>query len=268
MEQELVNEIIELFKKHYINYKPNKWKNIKTIKEFQKRYGKEHGTYLTPTEISNWKKILKGKLEEKGKKDYPKIKYVMINGIKTKAIWIPSCPWNDKSVQKEYIKKANDLLLQHFSDSNIDTVTIDLNQNFGGKDTVMIAALSPIFNMSKRKRYVYFKTRSGLKPGLYKVADGCYDSYSNPMICGSKKVLSNIKKVNVLIGETASAGEVIAISFKSIADQFSINFYGYKTSGYTSYIKYFDLKNGGGIEFPIGYMTDAFGNVYYDGVKP
>jgi len=267
-ERNTVNEIIELFKKYYINYDQNKWKHVKTIKEFIKIYGKEHGAYFTPLETSNWRKTLKGTFKEKGEQFFPKIKYTTINGVKTKTIWIPTCQWNDKIIQQKYIKTANDLLFKHFSDPQIDTITIDLNQNFGGKETVMIAALSPLFNMSKRKNYVYIKTKYNYKIGLYKVATGCYNSYYNLKFCGSRKSLTNIKKINILIGDTASAGEAIAIAFKSISDLFTVKFYGYKTLGATSCNKYFDLKNGGGIEFPIGYMMDAFKNVYYDGFEP
>ncbi len=264
-EQDVVKELVDLMEKYYINYIPSKWKNVKTLNQFKKQWGTEHGGYLTPEEIAQWKRTLKGKNKEKGKKEYPKIKYIDINSIKTKAIWIPSCPWNEKEVQKEYIKRANELILYHFKDK--ETITIDLNYNFGGKDTIMAAALSPIFNLSKRKRLVNVRTKSCIQKGLYKVSDGCYGSNSNPNICGTKKILTNLKNINVIIGETFSAGEVIAIALKSISDQFNITFYGYKTGGATTYIQQFDLQtNKGGIEIPIGYMEDAFGNIYNDGV--
>ncbi|AYV77145.1 MAG: hypothetical protein Barrevirus14_14 [Barrevirus sp.] len=267
-EQLVINEIVKLLKKYYVNYQEGKYANIKTIKEFQELWGQEHGGYLTPEEIYKWKQIIQGTTTEKieeGPIKYPEIKYVVLHNTKVKAIWIPSCPYNDKIIQKQYINIDNDLIMKHFS--NTDTITIDLNHNYGGKDTVMMAALSPIFNMTKRRRYLYFKTKDKMVPGLFRVSDGCYSSTSNPTICGTKDTLPNIKNINVLIGETASAGEVIAISFKSISDQFNVSFYGYKTAGLTTYIKYFDLEsNKGGIEIPIGYMADAFGNLYKDGV--
>lgn len=261
-EKEIINEILNLLKKYYINYKPNKWKSFKNINDFKNIWGNEHGQYYTPEQINQYKNSKKDKLTIK----YPELTYVKINGKKHKAIHIPTCVSNDINVHHQYIKKANEIIIKNFSDT--DTITIDLNYNFGGKDTVMAAALSPIFNLSKRKRLVNVKTKDKIINGLFMTKIGCYGSTSNPIICGSKKILKNIKNINIIIGETFSAGEVIAIAFKSLVDQFNINFYGYKTGGFTSYIKYFELNtNGGGIEIPVGYMSDAFGNIYKDGVS-
>jgi len=256
-----VLEIKRLLKKHFLYYNSN-WDKL-TLDQIEKKFKHEHGGYYR--DVSKYEKTLKGKYRKKGKREYPKIKNVTVNCSKVKALHIPSIAWNDKPTQKRYIKRGNDLLLKYFS--NTDTITIDLNYNWGGKATIMAAALSPIFNLSKRTRLTFCKLRnSKIKADLIRVKPGCYKTNANPTIQGTTKSLKKLKNINVLMGETFSAGEMIAIAFKSMADQFNITFIGSKTGGSTTSVKYFKLKHDDGISMPIGYMTDSNGIVYKKGV--
>lgn len=259
-----VKEILQLFKHHYIHYNASKWRNVKTIEQFKNKYKGEHGHYYPEKETRAYEKVTKGKHREKGKRHYPRIKYVTIDGKRTKALHIPGIHWNDKATQRRYIKTANDLIMKQFKDAK--TITIDLNNNLGGKATFMAAALSPIFNLSKRKRLTFTKLRKGSRPDLVRLSPGCYKTISNPKSCGTTKKLSKLRNINVIMGETWSAGELIAVAFKSLKKQFNVKFYGYRTGGDTTNVIYVKLRSGAAIEFPIGYMMDADKRIYKKGV--
>ena len=258
----VINELKDLLRKHYVNYNPKKWNNVKSIEEFNKKWGHEHGGYISKEES---KEILKLKGKYKSSTLYPKMRFVELNGKKQKALWIPGIISNKKSDQKKYIKIANDLILKNFVDK--DTIYIDLNPNSGGKTTVMAAALSPVFNLSKRKRLTYSQQRNNsAKPDLVRTRQGCYKTITNSEVCGTKKKLEDLKYIHIFMGETFSAGEMIAIAFKSLSDQFAIKFHGYRTGGATTSIISYNLSDGGSIEFPGGYMMDVNGKTYKKGV--
>ena len=278
-ESEIVEEIKSMLLKyaHPDMYKVEKYKNVKTLDKLLKMWGKQHGVpYFPPSEIAEWKRELKGSKKLEIKREYPVMRPLptskwiaskvekFTKGKPMKVFHLPGIIASDKKTQQKYIKRGNDLLLKHYSNSKV--VTIDLNFNYGGKSHVMAAALSPIFNLSKRKRLTFNKTKTSMKPDLVRVRDGCYKDLNSPVVCGTKKKLVNLKRINVWMGETASAGEEIAIAFKSMSDQFDVKFYGSTTMGATTSITYFDLSNGGGMEIPTGYMADAHGNIYKKGV--
>jgi len=273
-EDQAVKEVKDLLKEYYIHWDSKKWKNINDIDGVLRKFKKEHGNYYGPRDTALYEKVLKKERREKGKREYPKMHYVRMAGKYTErdgkrilALHIPGMVWNDKEAQQRYIKEGNDILMSQFKDA--EEINIDLNNNFGGKSAVMAAALSPIFNLSKRKRLSYVTLRSGkVIPDMVRTSPGCYKEPANLTACGTKSKLYNLKRINIYMGETWSAGEVIAIMFKSMVGQpgLDIRFHGYKTGGATTSIMYKKLPHGGAMELPIGYMTDAHGVVYKKGV--
>ena len=67
--------------------------------DFKRKWKNEHGNYYTKDQLAKCKKHKK--IPERGYRQYPKIRYVDINGKKTKALWLPGITWNDKKTQKK-----------------------------------------------------------------------------------------------------------------------------------------------------------------------
>ena len=68
------------------------------------------------------------------------------------------------------------------------------------------------------------------------------------------------KKIVVIMGEqTASAAEQIILALKVMGEITLVEYQGNPTAGFTTWIEYIDLPNGGGLEFPVGYMTSFSG---------
>lgn len=263
----IIKEIKKILEKYYINYKPNLYKNVETIEQFNRVWGREHGGYISKEMLEEIKKLDKGIKKEN--RPIPQIKTVQLNGKNVKAIWIPECPSNDPQFWKKYAEVGYKLVLDHFKE--VDTITIDLRNNMGGKPGPMAAALSPIFGLSKRNVLTFLTTKKGIEVEIKRTKDGEYVDKYNAPIKGTDKTLENIKKINVLFdGTTNSAGEHLVIALKSIGDQFKVKTYstGHMwTQGNTTSIRDFKLSDGTSIEVPIGYMTDAFGKAYKRGIK-
>ena len=147
MEEQIVAEIKTMLKKHAHPdmYKSKDYKNVKTIEQIQKKWGKRHGVpYFSPSDILAWKQELKGVKKRKEKREYPtmrplstskwifpKVEKFTKGNIGMKVVHLPGIMATDKETQQKYIKKGNELLLKHYNDS--EEVTIDLNYNYGGK---------------------------------------------------------------------------------------------------------------------------------------
>ena len=266
---DLIKEIKKILEKYYINYKPKLYENVKTIEEFNKIWTdlKEHGGYISKKMLEDIKKLDKPATKEK--RPMPQIKNVKINNTKVKAIHLPECPSNDPKFWKKYAETGYNLVLKYFKDS--DEITIDLRKNFGGKPGPMAAALSPLFNLSKRPVLTFMKTKRGVEIDLKRNNYNEYHDKYNPPVKGTNKVLQNIKKINVLFdGTTVSAGEQLVIALLSLKEQFIVNTFSTGhlwTQGYTTSIRDMKLSDGTSIEFPYGYMMDALGHIYKKGIK-
>ena len=68
------------------------------------------------------------------------------------------------------------------------------------------------------------------------------------------------KKIEVIMGEqTASAAEQIILALKVMSEITRVEYSGTPTAGFTTWIEYVDLPNGGGLEYPVGTMTSFSG---------
>lgn len=258
----IVKEILILLKRKYFKYNAEKFTNVLTVEDFHRVWGREHGGYIPPDTVN---------MDVAGANTeiYPRVMNISVTTVTNEAknykcIYIPGCPWNDKKIFREYIKRGNKILLKDFAGE--ETINICLTPNFGGKSSVMVMALSPIFN-SHRKQLTYCIAGDKKKVALRQTDRGVY---SDPLegkfgIAGSVRSIAP-KLINVIMGDTFSAGEVIAIALKSISDKVQVNFIGSRTGGATTNIGWKKLSNGGFIEYPIGYMADCRGNMYPDGV--
>jgi hypothetical protein len=257
----IVREILAELKRKYFKYDEAKFSGVLTVEDFRRVWGREHGGYISPDEIiaDAAQEIL-----------YPKLVNVTttIAGVQSvyKCIYIPGCPSNDKKVFKEYVTRGNKILLTEFA--GVDTVNICLTPNWGGKSSVLAMALSPIFN-GHRAKLTYSVAGDKKKVGLSRTDRGIYYEPSEGRlgISGSVRQLSP-RQINVFIGETFSAGELITLALKSISDKIAVTVIGYRSGGATTNIGGKKLSNGGFIEYPLGYMADCRGNIYPDGITP
>ena len=59
--------------------------------------------------------------------------------------------------------------------------------------------------------------------------------------------------------QTASAAEQIILALKVMSEITRVEYSGKPTAGFTTWIEYVDLPNGGGLEYPVGTMTSFSG---------
>ena len=258
----IVKEILAELKRKYFKYDEAKFAGVLTVEDFRRAWGGEHGCYVPPEEVNLGDTAV---IEE----IYPRLvhyKTLTIDGVRNnyKCIYIPGCPCNDKKIFREYIKRGNKILLSNFSGE--DTINICLTPNWGGKSSIMAMALSPIFN-GQRAKLTYSIAGEKKKISLIRTDRGVYYCPSEGRfgIAGSVRTLAP-KSINVIMGGTCSAGEMIAIALKSISDKVNITFIGKRTAGATTTIGWKKLSNGGFIEYPVGYMADCRGNIYPNGI--
>lgn len=258
----IVKEILKLLKRKYFKYDETKFTGVLTVEDFQLAWGNEHGGYIPPN-------VVNMDVADINEELYPRIMNISVTTVTNetknyKCIYIPGCPWNDKKIFREYIKRGNKILLKDFAGEA--TINICLTPNFGGKSSVMAMALSPIFN-GQRKQLTYCIAEDKKKVALRQKDRGVYydPSEGDFGIAGSVRSIAP-GEINVIIGGTFSAGEVIAIALKSLSDKIKVTFIGKRTGGSTTNIGWKKLSNGGFMEYPIGHMADWRGNIYPTGV--
>lgn len=258
----IVKEILAELKRKYFKYDESKFARVHTIEDFYRAWGREHGGYIPPESVNM-------EISSTHEEIYPRLINLSTttnDGIQKtyKCIYLPGCPWNDKKIFREYIKRGNKILLNDFADA--DTINICITPNYGGKSSVMAMALAPIFN-GQRSKLTYCISGDKRKVALTRISSGVYYDKSEGKlgISGSVRKL-NPRAINVIMGDTYSAGEVIAIALKSISDKIKVTFIGKRTQGATTNIGWKHLSNGGFIEYPIGYMADCRGNIYPKGI--
>lgn len=245
--------IYNTLKKNYMNFNNKIWKKILTEKNWEKYFNdnwldinkkRDHGGYITPDEM----KDLMGN-NTKLPKELPSLK---INENITN-IKIPTCAYNSKKYQKTYIQTLRKFLIEF----NNEILQLDLSKNGGGKTEVIASGLLPLFLLQPNKILTNIESKT-VKAGL-KIIN---NEISNlPLDVGKTKKMDIIpKKIEVIMGEqTASAAEQIILALKVMEDITQIEFTGNPTAGFTTWIEYIDLPNGGGLEYPIGTMTSFSG---------
>lgn len=171
------------------------------------------------------------------------------------SIEIPTCTFNSKSYQKKYINTLREFLLEF----KTDILELDLSQNGGGKTEVIASGLLPFFLLQPNKILAYLEDSGDKKREVLKIVNG---EIQNLPVKVEKTVKMNQipKKIIVKMGNnTASAAEQIILALHVLRDVIDIKFTGYPTAGYTTWIDYINLPNGGALEFPVGNMTSVHG---------
>jgi hypothetical protein len=196
----------------------------------------------------------------------PYMRDININGKPKKYLQITGLLSRKPEVHTKYALEGNRLIKEHFRDG--EPLLLSLDGNSGGKYGPMIAALAPIFNTARKD--LWYSSKVPQEP---RIAPGEYYEESSSRIYCTKDVLKP-SRIEVLIGDTASAGETTTICLKTLQKDNADNggpeviFYGYQTLGYTTQIGWGTLSTGTQFEYPSGMMTDKWQNDYSDGIKP
>ena len=255
---EIRKEIVALLQKYYINYKSNIWKDFyiqdnsqnNIYNDFIKIWKNEHGGYYTSQMLIN--------CINKSESIMPK----MIENV----LILPEITSCNEEIKKRYIKICNNLILNY--DNINKNLIINLKNNGGGKPEVMIAALLPLFNISKRKILTYFYDKNHIfRKDIIKDENQIICISNNNSANGTKRKIKNINKITIQFNEyTASSAEQTIIALFSLKSKLDIELIGNKSAGYTTVNKYFKLSDGG-IEIPCGFMVDIDKNIYENGIK-
>ena len=247
--------IYKTLKNNYMNYNETVWKKILTENDWEKyidenwldKKGKrDHGGYITPSEM----KKIKGtnSILPKG---LPKL---TVNDNIT-SIEVPTCSFNSKTYQKKYINTLRNFLYT----LKTDILELNFSQNGGGKTEVIASGLLPVFLLQCNKILAYLEDSSDKKKEVLKIVNG--EIQNLPVKVKKTVKMAHIpKKIIVKMGnQTASAAEQIILALHVLRDVLDIEFTGYPTAGFTTWIDYINLPNGGAIEFPVGNMTSVHG---------
>lgn len=247
--------IYNTLKKNYMNYNEKIWRKILTEKDWEVYFEKnwldinkkrDHGGYITPLEM----KELMGD-NSTLPKELPTLK--IKKNVTT--INIPTCAYNSKKYQKEYIKTLRKFLMEY----NNEILELDLSENGGGKTEVIASGLLPLFLLQPNKNLTYIvDSKEVRKTGLKIVSNEI--SKLPVKVSKTKKMIVVPKKIEVVMSEqTASAAEQIILALKVMNQLTLVEYKGNPTAGFTTWIEYIDLPNGGGLEYPVGNMSTFSG---------
>ena len=272
--------IYKTLKNNYMNYNESVWKKILTENDWEKyidenwldKKGKrDHGGYITPSEMKkiggdlgskiNLFQLLKYLRKSKKKrsnfensilpKELPKL--AVKNNIT--SIEVPTCSFNSKTYQKKYINTLRNFLYT----LKTDILELNFSQNGGGKTEVIASGLLPVFLLQCNKVLAYLEDSSDKKKEVLKIVNG--EIQNLPVKVKKTVKMAHIpKKIIVKMGNnTASAAEQIILALHVLQDVIDIQFTGNPTAGFTTWIDYINLPNGGAIEYPVGNMTSVLG---------
>ena len=247
--------IYKTLKNKYMNYKESVWKRILTEKDWEKYIDenwldknnkRDHGGYITPSEmkaIAGDNSILPSELPKLTMKD------------NITNIQVPSCSYNSKQYQKKYINTLRKFLLEF----KTDILELDLSLNGGGKTEVIASGLLPLFLLQKNKSLAYLENSRDKKKGVLNIVNG--EIQNLPVKVKKIVKMPQIpKKIIVKMGNhTASAAEQIILALHVLRDVLDIEFTGNPTAGFTTWIDFINLPNGGTLEFPVGNITSIHG---------
>ena len=247
--------IYNTLKKHYMNYNEKIWKKILTEKDWEGYFNKnwldvnknrDHGGYITPSEM---KELMADNSSLPKELPSTKVeKHVTI-------IKIPTCAYNSKKYQKEYIQTLRKILMEFKG----ETLQLDLSENGGGKTEVIASGLLPLFLLQSNNSLTYTVDSKNTRKSGLKIVN---NEISNLPVDVPKTKQMEVapKKIEVIMGElTASAAEQIILALKVMSEITRVEYSGKPTAGFTTWIEYVDLPNGGGLEYPVGTMTSFSG---------
>ena len=247
--------IYRTLKKNYIHYQEKVWKKMLSVNEWEEyinqnwldRYGnRDHGGYINPLEM---KEIMGD--DSVLPKELPTLKIKN----KTEKINIPTCVYNLPEYQKKYIHTLRKFLLEFRG----EILELDLSGNGGGKTEVIASGLLPLFLLQPSKKLTLLIGQNGHQKDGVKIVK---QEISNlPVKIKTTESMKKVpERINVYLGnQTASAGEQIALSLTLLKKITEVNFIGNPTAGFTTWIEFIDLPNGGGLEYPVGNMASISG---------
>ena len=136
---------------------------------------------------------------------------------------------------------------------------LDFTLNGGGKTEVIASGLLPLFLLQSHKNLTNLEDSRDKKKEVLKIVNG--EIQNLPVKVKKTVKMAQIpKKIIVKMGnQTASAAEQIILALHVLQDVIDIQFTGNPTAGFTTWIDYINLPNGGAIEFPVGNMTSVLG---------
>lgn len=247
--------IYNTLKKHYMNYNEKIWKKILTEKDWEDYFNenwldvnrkRDHGGYITPSEM---KELMAD--NSTLPKELPTLN--IKNNVTT--IDIPTCAYNSKRYQKEYIQKLRKYLMEYKG----EILQLDLSGNGGGKTEVIASGLLPLFLLQTNKNLTYIVDSKGKRKSGLRIVNN--EILNLPVDVSKIKQMDVVpKKIEVMMGEqTASAAEQIILALKVMEEITTVEYKGNPSAGFTTWIEYVDLPNGGGLEYPIGTMTSFSG---------
>ncbi len=213
-----------------------------------------HSRITTSEEKSNWKEMKVTSSSQPNGDIIDGIAYVEIPGFRT----------GDPEQMTMYADHLMSVLHELDLQNPVGWI-IDLRGNTGGNFFAMMAGLSPIFG---NKEYVKMTYRDGsIKSVLFNKRDLIYDEKKVAKTSSKSVPLSSAKgKIAVLLGpNTSSAGEMVAIAFKSLSTS---RFFGQPTMGVASNTEEFSLSDGSVLYLATSYCTDVQGIVYVKGLTP
>ena len=238
-------EIVKKMEKYYLDYKPSVWK------KFLKSDGDLKDDFK-----SVWKTQYGGYYV-----DNTHVLSVLPTFKSPNTLILPGIASDDEDFQNEYIKTANNILLN----INDEVLNIDLRNTNGEKTGIIMAAIIPLFYLTKRKVLTHIVNRDGYYRTDLVRYDNCIISKINETgACGSRKSIENPpNRINVFIGTgTSGAGEQVAIALIALREVMEVMYIGENTAGRTTSNVRMELSNGDIIEVPYGYMAD-FQKSYY-----
>lgn len=169
---------------------------------------------------------------------------------------------NNKQVTT-YVNKLR-ALINDLANKEPQGWIIDLRKNTGGNAFAMIAGLSSFYSMETVAWMTY--PDQSQKPISLKKKSVWFDGKVQAKGGRNVKYKIDQPKVAVLIGtESASAGELLAITLKSLSN---VKVFGQQTAGYTTNRELFALSNGSALFLVTSYYSDVFGKTYQKGLEP
>ena len=168
---------------------------------------------------------------------------------------IPTCVFNSRSYQKQYIKTLRRILLEF----NADILELDLSNYYGGKTEIIISGLLPLFMLQSRKVLTKIKDRHDkLRYNLWIKND---EIHNLPFSISKTKPMKYIpREIVVRMNQfTASAGEQVILALPVLKSVTKVRFVGQPTAGMTTWIDFNVLSNGGALEYPVGIVVSVVG---------
>ena len=247
--------IYKTLKNHYMHYNENVWKKILTEKNWEKYFNdnwldknkkRDHGGYINPTEM---KEIMADN------SILPKELPSLENKNNIYKIIVPTCSFNLKEYQRKYITILRKLLHEFHG----EILELDLSSNGGGKTEVIASGLLPLFLLQPSKKLTLIENAKGVQKECVKIVNN--EIYNLPVNVNKTKSMENApKKINIYIGnQTASAAEQITLALTLLKKISQVTFLGNPSAGFTTWIDYIELPNGGGFEYPVGTMVSISG---------